>query len=105
MVLEKKDFSFYCEGMTDETFEEIASTRIPAKDHTEYWESPYFYDGITLGELEEETVYYAEHYKDYKKGDYIPLWKQRLAALQVLKYKNPMLTIGQFCRQNAASMF
>jgi len=102
--MEKKDYSFYVAGMTDERFEEIALTSIPAKDFPEYWESPYFYDGITMGELDEEIRYYTKHYEDHKTGSYLPLWKQRLAALQVLKYKNPMLTIGQFCSQSAVGV-
>jgi len=101
--MEKKDYSFYVAGMSDERFEEIALTRIPAKDFPEYWESPYFYDGITMGELDEEIIYYADHYEDYKKGAYIPLWKQRLLALQIFKYKNPMLTIGQFYNQSTTN--
>ena len=43
--MEKKDYSFYVTGMTDERFTEIALTSVPAKDFPEYWESPYFYDG------------------------------------------------------------
>jgi len=78
--MEMKDYSFYIAGMTEERFIEISSTRIPAKDFPEYLESPYFYDGITMGELEEEIRYYASHYGDYKKGDYTPLWKQRLVS-------------------------
>ena len=103
--MEKKDYSFYSEEMTDDRFEEIAATRISAKDFPAYRESPYFYDGITMGELEEEIRYYATHYDDYKKGNYIPLWKQRLSALHILQYKNPALTIGQFCKQNVANLF
>ena len=102
--MEKKDYSFYVPGMTDERFAEIATTRIPAKEFPEYWESPYFYDGITMGEMDEEIRYYAKHYEDYKKSAYIPLWKQRLAALQILKYKNPMLTIGQFYSQESVGI-
>ena len=102
--MDMKDYSFYVSDMTEERFMEIALTRIPAKDFPEYWESPYFYDGITMGELDEEVRYYAAHYEDHKEGIYIPLWKQRLAALQILKYKNPMLTIGQFCNQSAVSL-
>ena len=102
--MDKKDYSFYISGMTDERFTEIALTSIPAKDFPEYWESPYFYDGITMGELDEELQYYGTHYEDYKNGAYVPLWKQRLTALQVLKYTNPMLTIEQFYNQNAFSI-
>ena len=74
--MEMKDYSFYVAGMTVERFTEIASTSIPAKDFPEYWESPYFYDGITMGELEEEVRHYANHFDEYKKGDYTPLWKK-----------------------------
>jgi len=102
--MEMKDYSFYVAGMTEERFTEIALTSIPAKDFPEYWESPYFYDGITIGELEEEVRHYADSYEDYKKGAYTPLWKQRLTALQILKYKNPMLTIEQFYNQNSVGL-
>jgi len=77
--MDKKDYSFYIEGMTDERFSEIATTSISAKDFPEYQESPYFYDDITMGELDDEIRYYADHYEEYKKGAYTPLWKQRLA--------------------------
>ena len=97
--MDMQEYSFYVAGMTTERFAEIATTSIPAKEFPEYWESPYFYDGITMGELDEEIRYYADHYEDYKKGTYIPLWKQRLAALQIMKYRNPMLTIEQFYNQ------
>lgn len=79
--MEMKGYSFYTTGMTQERFTEIALTSIPAKAFPEYRESPYFYDGITMGELEEEVRYYADHYGDYKKGNYTPLWKQRHAVI------------------------
>ena len=101
--MEKKDYSFYVAGMTDERFTEIALTSMPARDFPEYWESPYFYDGITMGELDEEIQYYSTHYEDYKKGTYVPLWKQRLTALQVFKYTNPMLTIEQLYNESVLS--
>ena len=40
-------------------------------------EYPFMHEGITHGEFDEEKIYFAQHYDDYRKGNYTPLWKQR----------------------------
>ena len=40
-------------------------------------EYPFIHEGITHREFEEEQIYFAKHYEDYKKETYIPLWKQK----------------------------
>ena len=41
-------------------------------------EYPFVREGMTPEEFEEELKYLGEHYEDYKKGDYKPLWKQKV---------------------------
>jgi len=41
-------------------------------------EYPFMHDGITHEEYEEERDYFIHHYEDYKKGSYVPLWKQKV---------------------------
>lgn len=42
-------------------------------------EYPFVYPGITYGEYWKERDYFIHHYEDYKKGTYVPLWKQKKA--------------------------
>lgn len=39
-------------------------------------EYPFMHEGITHEEYDMERDYFIHHYEDYKKGTYIPLWKQ-----------------------------
>ena len=39
-------------------------------------EYPFIHEGITHEEYEKERDYFIHHYEDYKKGTYVPLWKQ-----------------------------
>ena len=39
-------------------------------------EVPFWRDDMTVEEYETERRYYIEHYWDYRKGNYTPLWKQ-----------------------------
>lgn len=39
-------------------------------------EAPYYYDGMTPEQYEEERVYLAEHIDEYTSGAYKPLYKQ-----------------------------
>lgn len=43
-------------------------------------EVPFWRDGMTVEEYEEERTYYIEHYDPYDMKDYLPLWKQREQA-------------------------
>ena len=38
---------------------------------------PYWHDGMTPDEYDEERIYFAEHFIDWQYGRYKPLWKQR----------------------------
>lgn len=40
-------------------------------------ECPFYRDGMTYGEYDEEFKYFSEHYKDFIAGTYKPLWKQK----------------------------
>lgn len=39
-------------------------------------EAPFWREGMTPEEYDEERKYFDEHYEDYTKGNYEPLWKQ-----------------------------
>lgn len=40
-------------------------------------EVPYWRNGMTPEEYEEEQRYFCMHFEDWKKGAYAPLWQQR----------------------------
>lgn len=40
-------------------------------------EVPFWRDGMTPEEYEEERTYYCEHWLEYTRGEYRPLWMQR----------------------------
>ena len=40
-------------------------------------EVPFWRDDMTPEEYEIEREYYCEHWDDYRKGNYKPLWKQK----------------------------
>ena len=40
-------------------------------------EYPFVYKVMTIDSYEEEKAYYGKHLKEYFKGEYLPLWKQR----------------------------
>ncbi len=42
-------------------------------------ETPFWRDGMTPEEYEIERNYFNEHFIDFKKGNYIPLWQQNQA--------------------------
>ena len=37
----------------------------------------FIHEGITYGEFEKEYDYFIHHHEEYKKGTYVPLWKQK----------------------------
>ena len=39
-------------------------------------EAPFWREGMTPEEYDVEREYFDEHYEDYTKGNYEPLWKQ-----------------------------
>ena len=39
-------------------------------------EAPYWRDGMTPEEYDEERVYFGENYELFRQGKYLPLWKQ-----------------------------
>lgn len=40
-------------------------------------EAPFWRDGMTPEEYDEENLYLQEHWKEYMDNKYVPLWKQR----------------------------
>ena len=40
-------------------------------------EAPYWRDGMTYAEFEEERTYFYEHLDEYRNGTYTPLWGQK----------------------------
>ena len=40
-------------------------------------EVPFWRDGMTPEEYDKERTYFYENFDSYKKGSYIPLWKQK----------------------------
>ena len=40
-------------------------------------EAPYWREGMQPEEYERERTYFYEHYEEYIKGEYKPLWKQK----------------------------
>lgn len=40
-------------------------------------EAPYWRNGMTPEEYDEEREYFAKNFKQYMDGEYMPLWKQR----------------------------
>ena len=42
-------------------------------------EWPFYRDGMTEKEFNEEYRYMSDHIEDWQKGTYMPLWKQRHA--------------------------
>ncbi|MGN0501124.1 MAG: hypothetical protein ACI4HK_08300 [Ruminococcus sp.] len=40
-------------------------------------EVPFWRDGMTPEEYDEERIYFYKNFDSYKKGTYIPLWKQK----------------------------
>ena len=45
-------------------------------------EYPFVRDGMTVGEYIEEKIYYGEHFQEYRRGKYKPLWKQREETIE-----------------------
>ena len=41
-------------------------------------EAPFWMEGMTPEEYDAEREYFDEHYEDYVKGKYKPLWKQKM---------------------------
>ena len=39
-------------------------------------EAPFWKDGMTPEEYDEEREYFYKHYEDYTNGKYKPLWQQ-----------------------------
>lgn len=54
-------------------------------------EQPFYHEGMSGEDWEEEYWYYAYHWSDVKKGTYIPLWLQK----EGYKLKEP----SPFCRR------
>ena len=40
-------------------------------------ETPFWRDGMSVEEYEEERNYLMEHWQELRQGTYTPLWKQR----------------------------
>ena len=40
-------------------------------------EAPYWRNGMSPEEYDEEREYFAKNFEKYVSGEYIPLWKQR----------------------------
>ena len=40
-------------------------------------ETPFWRDGMSVEEYEEERNYLMEHWRELRQGTYTPLWKQR----------------------------
>ena len=41
-------------------------------------EVPYWRNGMSPEEYEEEQRYFYMHFEDWKEGTYMPIWKQRM---------------------------
>ena len=50
-------------------------------------EVPFWRDDMTPEEYEVERTYFIEHWDDYTKGKYTPLWKQNQSEAILMKVK------------------
>ena len=39
-------------------------------------EVPFYFDGITPEQYDKEREYWIKNWEQYKRGEYVPLWKQ-----------------------------